>query len=164
MFINAFVVDTTGLEDLTDHLNNVLIVTVLNGIRRKKIKMINLLFKRNREIVLKASDYRCSNCGNSAKYVHHLDKSRTNNDLENLVPVCSACHKLFFHIGKNPNFKNPLLKLLLVAHIPRKKIIELTKISSSRLSKILVSGKASLKQRKAFFDAFGIDPWEWDGK
>ena len=57
---------------------------------------------------------------------------------------------------------NPIQKLL-DAGIPRHKIISETKLSEPEIS-MLLNGKrkASLKQRKAFYDAFGIDAWEWD--
>lgn len=59
---------------------------------------------------------------------------------------------------------NPIERLI-EAGIPRKKISEQTELSESEIS-MLLNGrrKASLKQRKAFFDAFGIDAFEWDEK
>ncbi len=59
---------------------------------------------------------------------------------------------------------NPIEKLI-QAGVPRKKIFEQTGLSESEISMLLKGKrKASLKQRKSFFDAFGIDPWEWDEK
>ena len=57
---------------------------------------------------------------------------------------------------------NPIKKLL-QAGISRQKIIEQTKLTDSEIS-MLVNEKrtASLRQRKAFLDAFGIDAFEWD--
>jgi 5-methylcytosine-specific restriction endonuclease McrA len=35
----------------------------------------------------------CQNCGETEGIlVHHRDGDRTNNDLSNLIPLCSACH------------------------------------------------------------------------
>ncbi len=59
---------------------------------------------------------------------------------------------------------NPI-KRLIQAGIPRKKISEQTHLSESEISMLLNNRrKASLNQRKAFFDAFGIDAFEWDDK
>lgn len=59
---------------------------------------------------------------------------------------------------------NPIEKLI-AAGVSRKKIVEQTDLSESEISMLLNrKRKASLNQRKSFFDAFGIDPWEWDEK
>ena len=59
---------------------------------------------------------------------------------------------------------NPI-KALIEAGVSRKKITEHTGASQNEISMLLKGRrKASLKQRKAFFDAFGISPWEWDNK
>ena len=60
--------------------------------------------------------------------------------------------------------KNPIQKLFDLG-ISRKKILEKTQLSQSDISILFHNRrKASLKQRKAFFDAFGIDAFEWDLK
>ena len=39
----------------------------------------------------------CSRCGydefSCAVEIHHKDKDRTNNDKENLIPLCACCHR-----------------------------------------------------------------------
>jgi len=49
---------------------------------------------RYREKCLKQRINICSVCGASNKklQVHHIDGDRTNNDLENLTPLCRDCH------------------------------------------------------------------------
>jgi hypothetical protein len=41
---------------------------------------------------------RCEDCG-STKYllVHHIDKNRNNNKLENIKTVCAKCHCNIYH-------------------------------------------------------------------
>lgn len=59
------------------------------------------LFKRNRLIVLKENPL-CSGCGDKtnrlAQHVHHIDGSRDNHEISNLLPVCVRCH---FSIHRN---------------------------------------------------------------
>jgi transcriptional regulator with XRE-family HTH domain len=59
---------------------------------------------------------------------------------------------------------NPVEKLL-QAGISRQKISEQTKISEPEISMLLRGKrKASLRHRRAFYQAFGTDPFEWDKK
>ena len=55
-------------------------------------------FKRQRLKVLKASKGLCVKCGEKATSVHHIDKSKHNHKIENLLPLCSKCHWVF-HTG-----------------------------------------------------------------
>jgi hypothetical protein len=42
----------------------------------------------------------CWVCGTSEGLeVHHIDGDRSNNELENLTPLCESCHKLVHYIG-----------------------------------------------------------------
>lgn len=48
-----------------------------------------------RNIKLRDSNYCCENCGITDKRVievHHIDRDRTNNKLENLKILCANCH------------------------------------------------------------------------
>lgn len=84
-------------------------------------------------------------------YIYFLSTLLTNDKIYEIV-----FHK---RLKMNP------IKKLLKAGIPRKKIPEQTGLSEPEISMLLKGKrKASLKQRKAFFDAFGISPWEWDKK
>ncbi len=57
------------------------------------------------------------------------------------------------------------IERLIEAGVSRKKISEQTGLSEPEISMLLKGKrKASLKQRKAFYDCFGISPWEWDKK
>lgn len=48
-----------------------------------------------KSIILLFSDCSCHVCGHVSilNHVHHIDKNSDNNDLFNLVCLCSECHK-----------------------------------------------------------------------
>lgn len=50
------------------------------------------LMKKNRKIVLEKADYKCFYCGRFADRVHHLDKSKDNHSINNLVASCNSCN------------------------------------------------------------------------
>jgi len=44
----------------------------------------------------------CNNCGtNNDLVVHHINGDRSDNQLENLVPLCNSCHSKL-HTSKDP--------------------------------------------------------------
>ncbi|WP_420645773.1 HNH endonuclease [Candidatus Leptofilum sp.] len=45
-----------------------------------------------REQVLKEFNYRCAICGADKLHLHHIDENPSNNDPENLIPLCPNCH------------------------------------------------------------------------
>jgi len=53
-----------------------------------------------RKRCLKAKGEECIVCGTGENIlVHHVDGDRSNNDLDNLIPVCEACHN-DIHAGR----------------------------------------------------------------
>jgi transcriptional regulator with XRE-family HTH domain len=57
----------------------------------------------------------------------------------------------------------PLIKSILLLGISRKNICQKTGISPQLLSMIEHDKrKASLRVRRAFYNAYMISPWEWD--
>lgn len=58
------------------------------------------IFKKNRLKVLEASNYKCYDCGEVAKIVHHMDNTKTNHVVENLRALCQSCHVGNYHEGK----------------------------------------------------------------
>lgn len=50
------------------------------------------LFKKNRLIRFTEVAYRCQLCEGEAKLIHHIDGSKSNHELENLLPLCPKCH------------------------------------------------------------------------
>ena len=58
------------------------------------------LWKRNRIAILEAANYKCANCGQNTKLVHHKDGKRIDHRMENLTPLCHECHvKLHYEMG-----------------------------------------------------------------
>ena len=49
-------------------------------------------FKKARIESLKKTGGKCGVCGNTADVVHHIDGSKTNHEIDNLVPLCDSCH------------------------------------------------------------------------
>ena len=58
--------------------------------------------KRNRLIKLKQADCKCEVCGEPANGIHHIDGSRDNHALDNLVVLCKKCHWIL-HTGHRKN-------------------------------------------------------------
>jgi len=64
-------------------------------------------YGRNRQNILERDGFKCQICGSNKKLaIHHVDGKGTtvptaerNNNLENLMTVCSLCH-IRLHIGK----------------------------------------------------------------
>ena len=54
------------------------------------------IMQKSRIALLKRTKGRCELCDNRGKHIHHLDNSRTNHNLENLMFVCQQCHS-FLH-------------------------------------------------------------------
>ena len=50
-------------------------------------------FKVNRLVVLNEADWVCYECGRDADRAHHIDFSKDNHAINNLLPVCRSCHK-----------------------------------------------------------------------
>jgi len=48
--------------------------------------------KRNRLIKLKETKGKCEICGASANKIHHIDGSKDNHELGNLIVMCNRCH------------------------------------------------------------------------
>lgn len=59
---------------------------------------------------LREKDEICEICGSDENIlVHHLDGDRSNNAIENLVPVCDGCHRQIHN--KNPEVAEYVRKL-----------------------------------------------------
>lgn len=48
--------------------------------------------RKIRDQVLKEFNYRCAICGADQPHIHHIDENPSNNDPENLIPLCPNCH------------------------------------------------------------------------
>ena len=51
-----------------------------------------LLKKRRIQVLMRANGV-CEICGERARTVHHIDNSKSNHDLSNLLALCHPCHK-----------------------------------------------------------------------
>ena len=60
--------------------------------------------------VLDEYNHRCAMCGCDRPHLHHIDEDATNNDPENLLPLCPNCHLIDQH---NPTKKMDIEKLKL---------------------------------------------------
>lgn len=55
---------------------------------------------------LKEVNFKCEKCNQSkATYVHHIDKTKTNHELSNLMAVCPGCHAILHKRTKIRNIK-----------------------------------------------------------
>lgn len=60
----------------------------------------------NRLIVLNDAEWTCDVCGiREATEVHHLDGTKDNHAIENLMPVCRSCHQGVFHNNVSAEIK-----------------------------------------------------------
>ena len=63
------------------------------------------LMKLNRKIKLKQTNGKCEICGNIANQIHHIDNSKNNHLLNNLLVVCRKCHNKIHSGRKNSTSK-----------------------------------------------------------
>ena len=49
-------------------------------------------FKKARIVVLKRAQGKCEICGSPADVVHHIDGSKSNHNIVNLISLCDQCH------------------------------------------------------------------------
>jgi len=62
-------------------------------------------FRRLHNILLPA---KCTLCSDKATLLHHKDKNKSNNAIDNLVPLCTSCHSILHN--KERNSFIPMLK------------------------------------------------------
>jgi len=66
--------------------------------------------KKVKDALLDEYDHRCAVCAGDRPHVHHIDEDSSNNDLQNLLPLCPNCHLRDQH---NPTRKIDVPKLRL---------------------------------------------------
>jgi len=66
--------------------------------------------KKVRDSLLDEYNHRCAVCGGDRPHVHHIDETPSNNELQNLLPLCPNCHLRDQH---NPTRKIDIPKLRL---------------------------------------------------
>ena len=55
--------------------------------------------KKARLEKLKQTKCKCEICGSKANVVHHIDETKYNHQLDNLISVCNSCHQVLHHKG-----------------------------------------------------------------
>ena len=50
------------------------------------------LLRANSKLVLEKYNSKCAICGKDYEQIHHIDGTKTNHSVENLMPLCSECH------------------------------------------------------------------------
>lgn len=57
-------------------------------------------FKKNRLLKLEQTKGLCEICGAIVSDIHHIDKTVTNHDIENLMALCHSCHMKQHSVGR----------------------------------------------------------------
>jgi len=75
-------------------------------------KRISLKESLKQEIIVKSNN-RCCICQTPFIVIHHVDEDPSNNDIDNLAPLCPNCHSQAHSIGKlTNNLTSSRIKLL----------------------------------------------------
>jgi hypothetical protein len=73
--------------------------------------------------VLKNHLIYCQQCDSSiAQQIHHKDRNRKNNNLENLIAVCMNCHRIYFH-HKDSRKRQKYIRKIFINNLKTNKII-----------------------------------------
>ena len=60
------------------------------------------IWQRARIEAMDRFDWNCAMCGKEARCVHHLDGTKSNHSIDNLISLCQSCHLGSFHLtGRN---------------------------------------------------------------
>ena len=103
------------------------------------------LMKKNRILKLKQTKGLCEICGRRGFQIHHIDDSKDNHSLKNLILVCWRCHCLI-HCGR----KNKTSKFIRLYGATLEKLSEKLKIPSGTIWKWHTENKLKefLKNKK----------------
>jgi len=77
----------------------------------QQAKIINRPYKNQYDLrkiskeLLKKENYTCKCCGGEATEVHHLDLSRNNHSIKNLIVLCRPCHQKYYHSKNNRKYQ-----------------------------------------------------------
>ena len=55
------------------------------------------VWQRARIEALDRFDWNCVMCGTETKCIHHLDGTKLNHSIDNLISLCTSCHIGYFH-------------------------------------------------------------------
>ncbi len=79
---------------LNRHKHKQVEIARIMGVSRQRIHQILKNYKtiKYTKKIKKILENRCKICQNSSQMLHHIDNNPHNNDLKNIIPVCSQCH------------------------------------------------------------------------
>jgi len=76
------------------------IVSSEDAERRERAGKRRRAFRKARKIAIERDGHKCQECGASeALVVHHIDKDKGNNGIDNLITLCRSCHTPAIHKG-----------------------------------------------------------------
>jgi len=95
-------------------------------------------FKINRLIILNKYNNKCSICGNKAEIVHHIDNSKNNHNIDNLLPFCRKCHHKTFICGRHK-------KVLLNTHVTVRMLADYFNINTTTIYSWIKNNKKTAR-------------------
>jgi len=108
-----------------------------------------------RQKCLKQKINTCFACGSTGDLeVHHIDGDRTNNALENLVPICKDCHKSIHTSYSDP--RNHVVKELRGKVKTEKKQRQLNITLTDEMHAKLKEVKGDRSWREALLEEFDV--------
>ena len=111
-------------------------------------------------------DFYCARCGKDCRnsitsesvlQVHHIDENPGNNDLENLIPLCSACH---LKIEKEARLHAPYNETQLELFENQSYMHQMKNMRQSALEKYGLGNKQ--KKTQIGKEAYEIKELEWE--
>ena len=111
-------------------------------------------------------DFYCSRCGKDCRnsknsesvlQVHHIDENPGNNDLENLIPLCAACH---LKIEKEARLHAPYDVIQLELFENQSYMLQMKKMRQKALRKYGLQNKQKRSQLDK--ETFEINEIEWE--
>ena len=111
-------------------------------------------------------DFYCARCGKDCRnsknaesvlQVHHIDENRGHNDLENLIPLCAACH---LKIEKEARLHAPYNETQLELFENQSYMQQMKNMRQSALGKYGLGSKQ--KKAKIDTETYEIKELEWE--
>ena len=111
-------------------------------------------------------DFYCARCGKDCRnsknaesvlQVHHIDENPGNNDLENLIPLCAACH---LKIEKEARLHAPYIETQLELFENQSYMQQMKNMRQSALGKYGLGGKQ--KKTQIDTETYEIKELEWE--
>lgn len=125
--------------------------------------------KKNRKIKLKQINYICERCKeNKAVVIHHIDNSKDNHELSNLMGLCHECHGVLGRGRKNSKSKYKKIYGLTLNEISKKYNVATTKIyylhKDKKLNECIKNNNFKLKESKSHCIHIKFKDYEFEKK